>query len=67
VPDDWAEGESLPKETHNPDRAADLLEKLLVLQLHALGTSQDRIARMVGRQKAWVNDLLKGLPKVPKG
>jgi hypothetical protein len=45
------------------DRAADLLQKLLVLQLYSLGTSQDKIARVVGRQKLWVNDLLKGIPK----
>ncbi len=45
------------------DRTADLLEKLLVFKLYSLGVPQDRIAKLVGRQKAWVNDLLKGLPK----
>lgn len=44
-------------------RAADLLEKLLVFQMYALGAPQDRIAKAVGRQKAWVNDMVKGLPK----
>lgn len=58
-----AEGQDLPKKAHNPDRAADLLEKLLVFQLYASGAPQDRIAKAVGRQKAWVNDLVKGLPK----
>jgi hypothetical protein len=47
----------------NRDRTAELLEKLLVFQLYALGARQDRIAKAVGRQKAWVNELLKGLPK----
>lgn len=40
-----------------------LLEKLLVLQLHSLGVTQANIAKMVGRQKLWVNAFLKGLPK----
>lgn len=54
----------MPKKRRgNPDRAADLLEKLLVFQLYGLGATQDRIARAVGRQKAWVNDLVRGLPK----
>ncbi len=47
----------------NPDRAVELLEKLLVFQLYALGATQNRIAKAVGRQTAWVNGLLKGLPK----
>lgn len=45
------------------DRAADLLEKILVFQLYALGVPQDKIARTVGRGKVWVNALLKGIPK----
>ena len=45
------------------DQATELLQKLLVLQMFALGATQDRIAKAVGKQKAWVNDLLKGLPK----
>ncbi len=51
------------KTREDPDRAAVLLEKLLVFQLYALGAPQDRIAKAVGRQKAWVNELVKGLPK----
>lgn len=54
----------MPKKRRaNPDRAVDLLEKLLVFQLYALGAPQERIAKAIGRQKAWVNDLVKGLPK----
>ena len=41
----------------------DLLQKMLVFQLYALGVPQDKIAKTVGKQKAWVNDLLKGIPK----
>lgn len=44
----------------------DLLRKLLVVQLHSLGTKQDTIARVVGKGKLWVNDLLKGVPKAKK-
>jgi hypothetical protein len=36
---------------------------MLVFQLYVLGVPQDRIAKTVGRQKAWVNALLKGIPK----
>lgn len=46
-----------------PDRAADLLEKLLVFQLHALGTPQHRIAKVVGRRRAWVDQLVRGVPR----
>ena len=45
------------------DRTADLLERMLVFQLHTMDVPQDRIAKAVGRQKVWVNDLLKGIPK----
>lgn len=45
------------------DRAVELLEKLLVLQMHTMGATQDQIAKTVGRQKLWVNGLLKGLPR----
>ena len=41
----------------------DLLRKILVFQLYALGLPQDRIAKTVGRQKAWVNDLVKVVTK----
>lgn len=51
------------KKRAEQDRTADLLEKLLVFQLYALGVPQERIAKTVGRQKAWVNDLVKGMPK----
>jgi hypothetical protein len=45
------------------ENTIDLLQKMLVFQLYALGVPQDRIAKAVGRQKAWVNDLLKSIPK----
>jgi len=44
-------------------RTTELLEKLLVAQLHGLGATQDQIARVVGKNKAWVNATLKGIPK----
>lgn len=54
----------MPKKIRDKrDRSAEFLEKLLVLQLYTLGASQDRIAKTVGRQKAWVNEMVKGLPK----
>lgn len=45
------------------DRVVELLEKLLVLQMHSMGATQDQIARTVGRQKLWVNSLLRGVPR----
>ncbi|HUU41208.1 MAG TPA: hypothetical protein VMW42_09715 [Desulfatiglandales bacterium] len=45
------------------NRTIDLLEKMLVFQLYALGINQERIAKTVGRQRIWVNNLLKGIPK----
>lgn len=45
------------------DDVRELLQKMLVLQLYAMGASQDKIARVVGRQKLWVNKLLKGLSR----
>lgn len=41
----------------------ELLQKLLVLQLFSMGASQDKIAKVVGRQKLWVNTILKGIPR----
>lgn len=51
------------KKLDEAERTADLLEKILVFQMYALGAPQDRIAKAVGRQKAWLNELVKGLPK----
>ena len=45
------------------DRIAEVLEKILVFQLHVLGLPQERIAKTVGKKTAWVNDLLKGIAK----
>jgi hypothetical protein len=44
-------------------KEAELLEKLLALQLYSLGATQSQIARFMGKSKSWVNDLMKGLPK----
>lgn len=51
------------------DKLEELLQTLIVLQMFALGASQDKIAKVVGRQKLWVNTILKGLsrPKPPSG
>ena len=51
------------KKRAEQENTIDLLQKMLVFQLYALGVPQDRIAKIVGRQKAWVNDLLKAIPK----
>jgi hypothetical protein len=51
------------KKSSEQNRTVDLLEKMLVFQLWALGIPQERIAKKVGRQLAWVNDLVKDIPK----
>jgi hypothetical protein len=53
----------MPKKRPELDRIADTIEKILVLQLWARGVSQEKIAKSVGKQIAWVNALLKGIPK----
>jgi hypothetical protein len=47
----------------NEDKREELLQTQIVLQMFALGASQDKIAKVVGRQKLWVNSILKGLPR----
>jgi len=51
------------KKRDDGTQVTELLEKLLVLQLYAMGARQTRIAKAVGRQTAWVNGLLKGIPR----
>lgn len=54
----------MPRKKYEVDqRDTELLEKILVVQLYALGAAQDQIARLVGRQKLWVNQLLRGIPR----
>ena len=48
------------------NRSIQLLEKLVLLQLHALSVPQGKIARFLGKQTAWVNTSLKGIPKPKK-
>jgi hypothetical protein len=45
------------------EETLNLLRKMLVFQLNPMGVHQDKIAKIVGKQKAWVNDLLKCIPK----
>ena len=49
------------------DRVSELLEKLLVMQMHAMGATQDQIAKTIGRQKLWVNGLVKKIPRGSHG
>lgn len=48
-------------------RSVELLERMVLLQLHMLGASQDSIARVLGKSKAWVNNCLRDIPKPKKG
>jgi hypothetical protein len=57
----------VPGRVDDDGRTEELLQTLIVLQMFSLGASQDKIAKVVGRQKLWVNTILKGLarPKPP--
>ena len=48
------------------DKVEELLQTLIVLQMFTMGVPQDKIAKVVGRQKLWVNGILKGIPARPK-
>lgn len=48
-------------------RTVELLERIVLLQLHTLGASQGSIARVLGKSKVWVNKSLRGVPKPKKG
>ncbi len=54
------------KRVEGEDRSVELMEKLVLVQLHALGASQDTIARFLGKAKKWVNKHLKGVPRPKK-
>lgn len=45
------------------EQVEELLSKLIAISLWSAGTSQDAIARAVGKSKTWVNAFLKGVPK----
>jgi hypothetical protein len=54
----------MPKSGRGEDgKVEELLQKLLVLQMYAMGVPQDKIAKTVGRQRQWVTELLKGMPR----
>jgi len=46
------------------ERVVTLLERQIAIGLHFRGASQETIARVLQKGKRWVNDLLKGIPKV---
>jgi hypothetical protein len=45
------------------ERVEEVLQKLLVLQMFSMGATQEKTAKVVGRQKQWVNEILKGIPR----
>ena len=45
------------------ERVEEVLQKLLVLQMFSMGATQEKTAKVLGRQKQWVNELLKGIPR----
>ena len=53
----------MSKEVAEKKKQIELLEKLIALQLFALGVPQGAIAKTVGKSKTWVNSLLRGVPR----
>lgn len=48
------------------DKLVELLQTQIVLQIFALGATQDKIAQVVGKSKTWVNATVKGLTRPGK-
>jgi hypothetical protein len=48
------------------ERLIELLEKALMIQLHAMGVTQGDIAKMLNKRKADVNNFLKPVAKGKK-
>lgn len=53
----------MPGGPDDDNKIEELLQTLIVLQMFGLGASQDKIAKVLGRQKLWVNTILKGLTR----
>ena len=49
--------------TEGMERLIELLEKALIIQLHAMGVTQSDIAKMLNKRKAAVNSFLKPIAK----
>jgi len=49
--------------TEGTERLIELLEKALMIQLHAMGTTQGDIAKMLSKSKTDVNSFLKPIAK----
>jgi hypothetical protein len=49
--------------TQGTERLIELLEKALMIQLHAMGTTQGDIAKMLSKSKTDVNSFLKPIAK----
>jgi hypothetical protein len=49
--------------TEGTERLVELLEKALMIQLHAMGVTQSDIAKMISKRKSDVNSFLKPIAK----
>ena len=46
-----------------PERSNELMEKLILMELHFRGVPQQNAALFIGKSKAYVNEVLKPLSK----
>jgi transcriptional regulator len=45
------------------EKVEELLQTLIVLEMFKLGATQQKIAKVVGKSKGWVNAILKDLTR----
>jgi hypothetical protein len=45
------------------ERLVNLIERQIALDLHFKGVTQGAIAKVLQKNKSWVNSLLRGMPK----
>ena len=50
-------------EKDQAERTNDLLEKLILLNMHQLGATQDAMAQFLGKSKTTINEMVKSLGK----
>ena len=57
----------MPKSSKSEaERTLELAEKLLAMKMHSMGATQGQIARAVGKNKTWVNGVVRGVPRYPE-
>lgn len=59
----WLTESGLVAKRTDDAKLEELIQTLIVLEMFALGATQDKIAKVVGKSKLWVNTILKDIPR----